>query len=263
MTSVCTSLLLLVEFRYVDKYPLIRNNNNSNNTAVSNNSNSNNTITNHTQRQEVGEEDDEEGRVIEESCTCIHTNTVYKHVFHYYAYVQAVTGFSLFPLLSRDGLRIPYMILTIGMLCIYGIIIPEIKCGTMRLHSEEVSSVNNINPPSHSTPSLFHSKDSILLEQQERKLNIAKHKQQRAHDYEQITIVFIYLYLGSCICGMIMLHICECIIIPPARYPDLYAVLFALFTAAQLIVLYVYTIYWQLFLIPVSDTVSNIKNKSN
>lgn len=43
-----------------------------------------------------------------------------------------------------------------------------------------------------------------------------------------------------------MLHGMEALVPPPARYPDLYPALFSLFGAANLLVVYILGVAWQL-----------------
>jgi hypothetical protein len=48
--------------------------------------------------------------------------------------------------------------------------------------------------------------------------------------------------------GMCVLHGMEALVLPPARYPDLYPALFSLFGAANLLVVYTLGVAWQLSL---------------
>ena len=46
---------------------------------------------------------------------------------------------------------------------------------------------------------------------------------------------------------MVVLHLLEIFYKPPTRYPDLYPALFSLFGALNLLIMYVYSVTWQLF----------------
>jgi hypothetical protein len=45
-----------------------------------------------------------------------------------------------------------------------------------------------------------------------------------------------------------VLHGMEALVLPPVRYPDLYPALFSLFGAANLLVVYILGVVWQLSL---------------
>ena len=51
-------------------------------------------------------------------------------------------------------------------------------------------------------------------------------------------------FVGLSALSMITLHICELVVEPPRRYPDVYPSLFAIFGAANLCVAYVYFTAW-------------------
>jgi hypothetical protein len=44
--------------------------------------------------------------------------------------------------------------------------------------------------------------------------------------------------------GMVVLHVMELTYLPPARYPDLYPALFAIYCAGNFVICYLYLVYW-------------------
>ena len=108
----------------------------------------------------------------------------------------------MFPLLIKDGLRLPYWVVNAGFLVLVWLRydLQDTK------HKEKVSErtlLSNLFP-----------------------LN-AK-------------IVFVILSIS----GMLVLHCMECLILPPKRYPDLYPALFSLYSAGNLVVMYLIGNYY-------------------
>lgn len=256
-----------------------------------------------------------EQRIIHEE-----TNQMFIRVIKYNWYAQTIGCFSMFPLLVRDGLRIPYYC----CMCSYHLLNYWVLISTSSKldkvsgsywncyciwigdsftnSSDSESIVNNERLTKHqsmtctradkiklaTTPSNSKSKlskkrgltadeSAALLQQEllekaefERKLKEKNRKQM-----DLLSKLMVYAYICISIFGKSLLKIISVSIIvllavivclrlidvgvfmmqcaefyvpnPSTRYPDLYPVLIALFSLCQLIVLYLYTIHWQLF----------------
>jgi alpha-1,3-glucosyltransferase len=121
---------------------------------------------------------------------------------------QMIALFSMFPLLKRDQLEIPYI-------------------ASILLFNGLVTIVQLIDKQNHDAN---HS------------MNVSIHR-----SYESIqrtTRWWLGVIMQLSYVGMFVLHLLELSWQPPARYPDLYPALFAIFSAFNFFVLYVYHCLW-------------------
>jgi alpha-1,3-glucosyltransferase len=127
------------------------------------------------------------------------------------AWFQVFAGFTMFPLLIRDGLRLPYFAVNAMYLVL-------VKLYSMTLPQQNVLSLATLR--------------GLVSRRSE----------------GVIVLLLQYAFLFISTLGMLVLHVLEATILPPERLPDLYAALFSLFGAMNLIVVYAYCNTWQLML---------------
>ena len=140
----------------------------------------------------------------------------------------------MFPLLVRDGLRVPYYILTFlywpAVLSGLGTINRSAGTGTGTSQSSDVHSVPSVHT---ATRDKGKGKGMILF---------GYTIYNTAYFWCVISILkYIFISLSSL--GIVVLHICEVYIQPPTRYPDLYPALYSLYGVCNLLVVYLVTIF--------------------
>lgn len=135
------------------------------------------------------------------------------------AWLQMVGCFTLFPLLRRDGLVIPY--LALGVL--YIVLVEELG-----------RQIDNTR----------QQKSEVELEEEE------KVRPPWTRHIMWSTGLQVLRWLSYA--GMIILHALEALLPPPARYPDLYPALFAIFGTAHFLLFYLLGLTWQHSLASVS-----------
>lgn len=124
---------------------------------------------------------------------------------------QLLGSFTIFPLLVRDGLRIPYF--AVNFLFVALVALRHILFSDHASYHRLYFDMNTIK--------LMSSKWNSLLSQCR------------------------YIFLIFSTSGMIALHMLEAIVKPPSRYPDLYPALISLFGAANLVVVYIIGVFYQ------------------
>lgn len=130
-------------------------------------------------------------------------------------WLEVVGCFTLFPLLRRDGLVVPYL----ALIPLYVVLMDELgsQIRAMAKKTDEegksrAAALLPFQPPWQAVPA---AQESLRL-----------------------------LRLLGYVC-MVALHIAEAWVSPPARYPDLYPALFALFGAGNFLLAYLQGICWQ------------------
>ena len=118
------------------------------------------------------------------------------------SWFQVLGVWTMFPLLAKDGLRLPYAA-CIGLYLV---------CNAAFAHA-----VSARGEGREKLVSLSPERLSLTLKR-----------------------AFVWLSAG----GMVTLHVCELVLAPPQRYPDIYPAVFSIFGAANLCVAYVYFTAW-------------------
>lgn len=139
-------------------------------------------------------------------------------------WMQTVGCFSMFPLLRRDGLAIPYVACVFFSATLVSLMQDMLVRTT-------VSSTNTLHLPRHTRTAVI------------------------ALSYTGQLMYSVSLTLLKCGTGMVVLHLLEALVPPPPRYPDIYPALFSIFGACNLCTIYLLVLYWQFSLnSPVEDT---------
>ena len=128
-------------------------------------------------------------------------------------------NFTMFPLLKKDKLQIPYLLCNVIFLCLTYLFAEEAKAP-----SSSVFTCNRFVQVLHSQVLkkivIGLSSAGIWL------LSIC------------LEIIIITVE------GMLVLHVLELYVQPPAKYPDLYPALFSIYGCANLAFIYLVGIYW-------------------
>lgn len=122
------------------------------------------------------------------------------------SWFQLLGVFSMFPLLKKDGLTVPYILISVVFICL-----------------------------------VLLSKETVLEADSGCEIAVKKNKDGIFKLLTKYFIVFSSI-------GMFVLQIGYWLVTPPQRYPDLFPALFALFSACNLCMSYLYFISWQLTL---------------
>lgn len=129
----------------------------------------------------------------------------------------------MYPLLIKDGLRIPYVV------CI------SLYLGTVLIYSEESTDVLRKN-------TYIYARDEANM------VNVIKTSNLTQKDKDHWTLkVFNKLRVIYVICsaaGCIILHLAEIFVPVPTRYPDLYPALFSIYSFLNLVVYYLITVIY-------------------
>ena len=144
------------------------------------------------------------------------------------AWFQVVGTFSMYPLLLRDGLVVPYFAMVIMYLVMSNMIYTI---------STETSTAVNV-------PSATDARRKVYGGQSLLWLHVKK------------------CIVGLSIFGMVLLHIGYAFISPPAKLPDLFPALFALYSSCNLVFCYIYFVTWQYTLGEFRDARGNDGNRS-
>lgn len=194
------------------------------------------------------------------------TNIAIRSNLQHHWLLHTLGCFSMFPLLVKDGQRVPYYCcMGIFHLLNFYVFITTSVSPTARnsytvlaagVAEEEDKRVKSEAAKSPANDPMM----ALSQEERERKLKELENHKKRQIQLGNVSKTMVKMFMVVTTFGMFALHMGELFITPPQRYPDLYPVLFALFTAAQLVISYCYGIYWQLFRLPIP--ISGIQNKT-
>ena len=145
------------------------------------------------------------------------------------AWFQILGAFSMYPLLLRDGLTIPYM----ATIVLY-IIVANI------CYNWSTDSLVGIT------------------------VTAATSKRRKLPGGQSL----LWLHVKKCVVtlsglGMVVLHVGYAFMIPPSNLPDLFPALFALYSSCNLVFLYTYFVMWQYSLVDSSKDLTTVSSSSS
>lgn len=144
-------------------------------------------------------------------------------------FLHTLGTFSMFPLLVKDQLRVQY----VACLCIYwGLteLLLEFR------GNETKNTANKKQWYLADLSTLTSMKEFFPSTQQSDSFDIVRSLMSH--------------FMSLSYLGMVVLHALELFYVPPARYPDLYPALFAIYCAGNFLVCYLYMVYWLYALLP-------------
>ena len=140
----------------------------------------------------------------------------------------------MFPLLVRDGLRVPYYILTFlyWPVALSGLITIN-RFAVTGSGSDQSSDVHSVPSVHTATREKGKGKSVILFGYSIYNTTL----------FWRVTSILKCIFITLSSLGIVVLHICEVYIRPPTRYPDLYPALYSLYGVCNLLVVYLVTIF--------------------
>ena len=133
----------------------------------------------------------------------------------------------MFPLLVRDGLRVPYYILTF----LYW---PAVLSGLVTINRfAGTGSGTGQSSDVHSVQATKMKGQGVIL---------FGYTIYNTTLFWRVIRICKYIFISLSMLGIVVLHICEVYIQPPTRYPDLYPALYSLYGVCNLLVVYIVTI---------------------
>lgn len=145
---------------------------------------------------------------------------------------QVLGTFTMFPLLVKDGLVVPYAVTIVLYLAIFALLreLEEMGCkaaGEASRRDREATKGSDVFEDTVSTTTARASFHGLSGNS-----NIQLLKK---------------TFVALSVIGMVLLHGLHSMVTPPTRLPDLFPALFAIYGALNLLVAYIYCVIWQYF----------------
>jgi len=171
-------------------------------------------------------------------------------------WLQLLGTFSMFPLLVKDGLRIPYVACcALAASLSYSIALCHDDDDGGEERKESTAAVNSSNTITEIPPKAITTTRNTTATTTSTTTASTTETAAYSSIFKQFRLLFFILsYIG-----MVLLHILELYWPAPTRYPDLYAALFSIYGALNLCIAYLMGLYWQWNFQEDSDDLSDSK----